>query len=94
MKYIGKLWLKRSMRMTKIAEMLKLDDVKVLKSEDIVGTMDWEGVPIAVLLHLSWGDMDNAEKIRIFAHHLDENEEEDFWALIEEKLNGVIKTQR
>lgn len=93
MKYIGKLWLKRSMKMTKIAEMLKLDDVKVLKSEDIVGTMNWEGVPIAVLIHLSLGDMDKAEKIRIFAHHIDENEEEDFWESIVNILKDVIKTR-
>jgi len=90
MKYIGKLWLKRPTKMTKIAEILKLDDMKVLKSEDIVGTMNWEGAPIAVLIHLSWGDMDKAEKIRIFAHHIDENEEEDFWVLIGERLKDII----
>lgn len=90
MKYIGKMWLKRPTSMTKIAEILQLENMAIFKSEDIVGTMSWKNVPILVLLHLSWGDMDKVEKIRVYAHHLDESEKDDFWILIRDVLKDVI----
>jgi hypothetical protein len=89
MKYIGKVWFKKPMQMKKIAEKLDLEDIVLHKTEDITGTMKWRGGNILVLLHLSWGDTNNAEKIRIFVHHLEDTETDEFFKLAMERFKGI-----
>ena len=89
MKYIGKVWFKKPMQMKKIAERLVLEDIALHKTEDITGTMKWRGGNVLVLLHLSWGDMNNAEKIRIFVHHLEDTETDEFFKLAMERFKDI-----
>ena len=89
MNYIGKVWLKKHMYMKKIAEILDLEDIVLHKTDDITGTMKWRGGNVLVLLHLSWGDMNNAEKIRIFVHHLEDTEIGEFFKLVMERFKGI-----
>lgn len=89
MKYIGKVWLKKPIHMKKIAEILDLEDIALHKTDDITGTMRWRGGNVLVLLHLSWGDMNNAEKIRIFVHHLEDTEISEFFKLAMERFKGI-----
>jgi hypothetical protein len=91
MKYIGKIWLKKPLQMTKVAERLDLEDIVLHKTDDITGTMKWRGGDILVLLHLSWGDMDKAEKIRVFAHHLEDTEGDEFFRLVMAKFKGILR---
>jgi hypothetical protein len=88
--YIGKVWLKEPMQMTKIADRLNLEDIILHKTEDITGTMKWRGGNVLVLLHLSWGDTNNAEKIRIFVHHLEDTETDEFFKLVMERFKGIV----
>ena len=90
MKYIGKVWLKKPIQIKKIAELLELEDIVLYKkTEDIIGTMKWRGGNVLVLLHLSWGDIDNTEKIRIFVHHLEDIETSEFFKLVMERFRGI-----
>jgi hypothetical protein len=89
MNYIGKIWFKKPIQMKKIAEILELEDIVLHKTEDITGTMKWRGGNILVLLHLSWGDTNNAEKIRIFVHHLEDTETDEFFKLAMERFKGI-----
>ena len=90
MKYIGKVWFKKPMHMKKIAERLDMEDIALHKTEDITGTMKWRGGNVLVLLHLSWGDMYDAEKIRIFVHHLEDTETDEFFKLAMEMFKGIV----
>lgn len=87
MKYIGKIWLNKPIKMIEVAEMLGLEDAAAFKSEDVVGTLKLKDENILVLLHLSWGDVDSVEKVRIYAHHLDEDSEKKLWEMIESMDN-------
>lgn len=89
MKYIGKVWLKKYMQMKSIAERLGLEDIVLHKTDDITGTMKWRGGNILVFLHLSWGDIDNVEKIGIFVHHLEDTETSEFFKLVMERFKGI-----
>lgn len=90
MKYIGKVWFKKPMKMKKIAEILGLEDIVLHKTEDITGTMKWRGGNILVLLHLSWGDINDAEKIKIFVHHMEDTETGEFFKLAMEMFKGIV----
>lgn len=92
MKYIGKIWLDKLMSMDELAEMLGLDGIVTFQTDDVCGTMKWRGGNILILIHLSVGYINRAEKVRIFAHHLDITEEGDFWTLAREKLKDVAKS--
>lgn len=87
--YIGKVWLKEPMQLKKIAERLGLEDITLHKTDDITGTINWRGGNILVLLHLSWGDVNKAEKIKMFVHHLEDTETDEFFKLIMERLKGI-----
>jgi len=87
--YIGKVWLKKPIQMTKIADVLGLEDIVLHKTDDITGTMQWRGGNVLVLLHLSWGETNNAEKIRIFVHHLEDTETGEFFKLVIEMFKGI-----
>lgn len=89
MKYIGKVWFKKPVHMKKIAERLDMEDIALHKTEDITGTMKWRGGNVLVLLHLSLGDMYDAEKIRIFAHHLEDTETDELFKLVMERFKGI-----
>ena len=82
MNYIGKIWFKKPIKMKKVAEKMGLEDIAVYKTEDMIGTMKWRGADILILIHISWGDMDNVEKIRILAHHLEDTEADEFFRLV------------
>lgn len=87
--YIGKVWLKKPMHMKKIAGKLDMEDIVLHKTDDITGTMQWRGGNVLVLLHLSWGEINNAEKIRIFVHHLEDTETDEFFKLVMEMFKGI-----
>lgn len=45
-----------------------------------------EGEDILILIHLSWGELDAVEKVRLYAHHVNE---EDEGALYEELTRNL-----
>ena len=91
MRYIGKVWFKKTMQMTKIAEILGLEDIVLHKTEDITGTMKWRWGNILVLLHLSWGDIYKVDKIKIFVHHIEDTETDEFFKLVMERFKGIAE---
>ncbi len=93
MKYTGKIWLKEGYPMISSGMFLRLKNATIFETQDMVGTMEWRGGNILVLLHLSWGDMSNVEKLRVYAHHIEETECDEFWKLVTEKLKEVIRTE-
>ena len=90
MKYVGTLKLKTPKPMIVMARELRMGDIKTFETGDIVGTMQWRGDVILVVLHLSSGDMIFTEKIKIYAHHIEETEYDEFWKLIGEILKEYI----
>lgn len=93
MKYIGKLWLKEGYPMLSVALYLRLKNFSSFETQDLVGTMEWRGGDILVLLHLSWGEMNNVQKLKVYVHHVEETEYDEFWKLVTEKLKEIIKTE-
>lgn len=82
--YVGKICLKEPMRTKRIAEILGLEDIVFHRTDDITGIMQWRGGNVLVLLHLAWGDINDADTIGIFAHHLEDTEISEFFKLIME----------
>jgi hypothetical protein len=89
MKYIGELLLDKPCPMIAIARHLRMGDIKTFETGDIVGTMQWRGGVILVMLHLSFGDMIFTEKIKVYAHHVEETEIGEFWKLVTELLKDM-----
>lgn len=89
MKYIGKVWFKEPIQMKKITEILNMEEVVLHKTDDITGTMKWRGGNILILLHLSWGDIYKVDKIKIFVHHLEDTETDEFFKLVMERFKGI-----
>jgi len=93
MKYIGKLWLKKPLPMIEIAEKLDLKNVATFDTGDAVGTMEWRGMTILVMIHLSWGNIADVRKIKIWVHHLEETEDSEFWKLVVERLKTIVSVE-
>ncbi len=93
MKYIGKLWLKKPLPINEVVEKLELKEVETFSTEDVVGTMEWSGVTILVMIHLSWGNITDVHKIKIFVHHLEETEDSEFWKLVVERLKTIVSVE-
>ncbi len=87
--YLAKVWLKEPIQLKKIGGVLGFEDIVLHKTDDVLGTMKWRGGNVLVLLHLSWGDVDKAEKIKVFVHHLEDTEKGEFFKLIMERLKGI-----
>ncbi len=92
MRYIGKLWMDDTCPMSIIANELRLKDVAIFDTQDMVGTMQWRGKEILVLLHLSWGTMDSVQKLKVWAHHIEEIEDDELWKLIITMLKDKIRS--
>lgn len=93
MKYIGKLWLKKPLPMIEITEKLELKNVATFDTEDAVGTMEWRGMTILVMVHISWGNIADVRKIKIWVHHLEETEDSEFWKLVVERLKTIVSVE-
>ena len=95
MRYIGKLWLmdKKPYPMSVIAKELGIKDMTTFETQDIVGTMQWRGGDILVLLHLSLGDMANVKELKIWAHHVEKTEDSEFRKLVIIRLKDMIWTE-
>ena len=91
MMYIGKMWFEELLPLKTIADKFKLEGVKAFKTEDVIGTMRWRGTDILVTLHLSWGLMAKSEKIRIYVHHLKEEEQDELFGLLLERVKNIVK---
>jgi hypothetical protein len=87
--YIGKVWFKKPMLTKRIAEILGLEDIVFHRTDDITGIMRWRGGNVLVLLHLAWGDINDADKIGIFAHHLEDTEISEFFKLVMELFRDI-----
>jgi hypothetical protein len=90
MRYMGKLLLDKSCPMIVIARYLRMEERKTYETGDIVGTMQWRGSTILVMLHLSRGDVIYTEEIKIYAHHVEDTEDSEFWKLVGEILKEHI----
>jgi len=77
------------MRTKRIAEILGLEDVVFHRTGDITGIMQWRGGNVLVLLHLTWEDINDADKIEIFAHHLEDTEISEFFKLVMELFRDI-----
>ena len=84
--YLGKRWLKDSLPMSEVVKRIGLENIALFPTEDVVGTYSWKGEKILILIHLSWGKLDAVKKIRLYAHHADEEDEE---ALYEELTRNL-----
>jgi len=87
------LFLKEPKPMIVVARELGMEERKTFETGDIVGTMQWRGGTILVMLHLSSGDMVFTEKIEIYAHHVEETEYDEFWKLVIEMLKDIIRVE-
>ena len=77
--------------MSVVADELGLKELTTFETQDMVGTMQWRGGPILVLLHLSWGNMADVKKARIYAHHVPETENDEFLKLVMERLGKMAE---
>ena len=93
MKYMGKISLKKPCLMRVIADKLMLEELTTFETQDMVGTVQWRGGPILMLLHLSWGNMDDVRKARIYAHHIPDTERDEFWKFVMERLGEVAQVE-
>jgi hypothetical protein len=94
MRFIGKIQLKKEYPMIVVAEELGLKEVTIFGTQDIVGTMQWRGGPILILLHLSWGTMTKVLKARIYAHHIEGTENDEFLKLVMERFGEMIEPEK
>lgn len=79
MNYIGKIWMPehKCLSLQDIATIMDLKDVHIFHAtEDAIGTTIFRNHPILVLIHTSWGTLNEVKKIRLYAHHVDENNSE------------------
>ena len=91
MNYIGKMWVKPT-SMENIAEMAALKDIKIFRdTEDAVGVMEFHGDMILVLLHTSWGNVDEVRKLKISTHHTSEDSNDELYRIFEERLREAMK---
>ena len=90
MEYMGELLLKKQCPMIVVARELRLEEIKTYETGDIIGTMRWRGGVILVMLHLSFGDMVYTERIKVYAHNVEETEYSEFWKLVTEILKEYI----
>ncbi len=93
MKYIGKLWLKNHLSMSEVVEKFELKEVATFSTEDTVGTMMWRGMTILVMIHISWGNITDVRKIKIWVHHLEETEDSEFWKLVVERSKTIVSVE-
>lgn len=94
MRYIGKLWFKRPYPiMSIIANELRLKDMAIFDTQDIVGMMKWRGGQILVLLELSSGNMSNVQTLKLFVHHVEETEDSEFRKLVIAALKDIIDVE-
>jgi hypothetical protein len=93
MRYMGKLWLKKPYPMSIIASELRLKEMTTFDTQDIVGTMQWRGGEILVLLDLSSGDMANVKELKVWAHHVENTEDSEFQKLVIAKFKDMIWTK-
>jgi hypothetical protein len=91
MRYIGKLWFKKPYPvMSIIANELRLKDMAIFDTQDIVGMMQWRGGEILVLLGLSSGDMANVQTLKLWVHHVEETEDNEFQKFVIAILKDMI----
>lgn len=94
MRYIGKLWFKKPYPvMSIIANELRLKDMAIFDTQDIVGTMQWRGGVILVLLGLSSGDMANVQTLKLWVHRVEETEDSEFRKLVIAILKDMIDVE-
>ncbi len=93
MKYVGKLWLNKSLPMSEVVDKLELKEAATFSTEDAVGTMEWRGMTILVVIHVSWGNITDVRKIKILVHHLEETEDSEFWKLVVERLKTIVNVE-
>lgn len=84
--YLGKKWLKDPLPMSEVVKRMGLGNAAQFPTEDVAGTYNWRGEDILILIHLSWGELDAVEKVRLYAHHVNE---EDEGALYEELTRNL-----
>jgi hypothetical protein len=89
MRYTGELLLRKPCPMVVVARWLRMEEIKTFETGDIVGTMQWRGGVILAMLHLSYGDMIYTERIKVYAHHVEETEYDEFWKLVVEMLKDM-----
>lgn len=87
--FLGKIRFKWPIKTKKIAEKLDLEDIVFHKTDDITGIMKWKGGNILVLFHLTWGDINDTEKMGIFVHHLEDTDVSEFFRFIMERLRDI-----
>jgi len=77
MEYISKIWLQKPTALNEIAYILGLDEITLFSTEDIVGTIKYKDKTILVLIHLSWGEIDRVQKIKVYTQYVaDEDTDE------------------
>ncbi len=79
--------------MSDVVEKLELKEVATFSTEDAIGTMKWRGMTVLVMVHISWGNISDIRKIKIFVHHLEETEDSEFWKLVVERLKTIMAVE-
>lgn len=93
MRCMGKLRLEKSYPMGIIANELRLKEMTIFDTRDIVGTMQWRGGEVLVLLDLSYGDMANVKELKVWAHHVEKTEDGEFLKLLIAKLRDMASVE-
>lgn len=89
MHYIGKIWLNGTKSLEEIAELGCFDNIKIMPTDDAVCTMEFKGSQIIILLHLFWSEYHMVQKIRIYAHHIEERDDDFLYRIIKERLGCI-----